>query len=1304
MNWTKEQQKIIDVRNNNILVSAAAGSGKTAVLVERIIQMIFDKDNPINVDELLVVTFTNAAASQMKEKIARAIEKKIDLEPENEYFVKQLNLVSQANILTIDSFCYKIVKEYFHVLGIDPKIKIAEEADVAILRQKVLDEVIEEAYTDNADFSEFSSAYSADKNDMAIEDYILRLYDLSESYSYPAIWLDKAKKTIHISDEEMFNNLPYMEPFFLEIHKQAECIKRNMQRQLEIIRGCDGPKHYEKAVLSDIALIDSIISAKSYRQFSCIELEFEKLGRAKKESKFDKDAAEEVKKARGNYKTKIKKLLDPFSVPIEKVLSQYLSQEKMLSAYVDVTKKFGERFLQVKLEEGVIGFSDIEHFALKVLCDGIDEYDNPIPSKIAQEISDQFKEILIDEYQDSNFLQEDILKCVSGIYTGRNNMFMVGDVKQSIYAFRMARPDLFIDKYNRFIDINTDDSEIIDKDGIKIVLKNNFRSRANVLECINYLFYQMMRKELGGIDYGRNEALVPGKDYFLSDNDDVELLIGESKDVEYLEVVDSDENSTTDSSKNDMNSADFESDNADGEHLDDEYIDVGAVELEASMVAERIKKLMGADGEERLSVMDDEKGIIRPVEYRDIVILFRSPKSYQAIFSEILKGQEIPVRVQNDNGYFDTVEIRALLSLLRVIDNPNDDVEYIALLRGFFGGLGSEELAVLTLMMRSENRTVGKVYYNTFVEKIIADKTLYNKLCEQSGAADVLSDSDKFYDKLKCISDTINDYRNKKKLMSVSELISDIFYNTGYYYYAEAMPEGISRTRNLLLLLDETERFEGNGYRSLFDFLQFIKRLSEKGVSLGGDPAADDNENVVKIMSAHKSKGLEFPVVFVSGTGKKFNLMDTRTPIILHADYYVNAKYIDNEKRYGCDTFGRKAMASIITAENIAEELRILYVALTRAKEKLIITGVTPDISKLILKYSYVTESSDIKLDYDVIRNASNYLELITAAMIRNQAFHKTMGEIRQRYNSKGELVSGSYVLKNAIENQNAKFSVYFYDFKSLIISRIETGEEQGFVRMRHLKELENMPAQYIDEIEKNLSWKYDDHNLTTEKSKLSVTEIKRVYETNLEVAEDMNSEEAVLEFSDVYAHAAKKIIPKFISDDRPMDASMRGTWMHKVMEVLDFTKADSVVSVKDELEKLYYDGKLPKEIKGFVSEEKIFAMVDSELGKRMKCAAEKGLLKKEKKFVVGVNVSDKQDVPEIIVQGIIDAYFKEDGYLILVDYKTDRIKPGQEDVLKERYCTQMKYYKDTLEKLTKLTVKETYLYSFALDKPIKMW
>lgn len=1319
MNWTKDQQRIIDARNSNLLVSAAAGSGKTAVLVERIIQMVSDKENPIDIDALLVVTFTKAAAAQMKDKIAAAMEKLLLEQPDNEHYLRQLNLINRANILTIDSFCYQVVKEHFHVLGIDPGIRIGEAGEIGVLREEVLEAVIEEFYEKNPDFVDFSDAFSADKNDSKLEEYILKIYTVCSSYPRPEEWIQKAKKNLHIESEEDFVSLPFVKQYFSELHNTAEGIKDKILEALGQAREIDGPVYMEKALLSDIMLVDDMISARTYSQFAdLLQRKFANIGRGKK-GEFDEETAERIKKTRDDYKKQINSLLGAFALSFDTVLSQFRKQEAMLSALLDITDVFRERFLQAKLEKSLLEFSDVEHFALQVLCREYDESGEPVPSDIGKEMSEDFKEILIDEYQDSNYLQEAILKCVSTVYQGKNNIFMVGDVKQSIYSFRMARPDLFMEKYRAY---DTEEG----KPCRKLLLKNNFRSRANVLETINYIFYQIMGSDLGGIAYTKEEALVPGREFPEIADDSVELLLGESKDFDFL------------------NASDEEMSSEKEENLDENLEDIGKMELEASIVAGRIKKLLGRDGSTPFQVLDDDTGTLRDARLKDIVILFRAPASFQQIFSEVLMGNNIPVKVQNENGYFDTVEIRLILSLLRVIDNPYNDVETAAVLRSYFGALDSNELALLALLKRHAEKASGKKQYIYSVVKQLAEYyemvtgekgTEINSSdgvstgIEKKGEAseeeksiekaarliesilkDNLSDNrvfiiDSLCPKCQKVIALVNRLQQQQSYAAIGQLLTDIYYQTGYYYYVEAMPEGEQRIRNLDLFLQESRRFENGAYKTLFDFLMFVDKLQKKAITLGGDPAPESNEDVVRIMSIHKSKGLEFPIVFLSGTGKNFNLMDTKTPLIIHSDYYVGAKYIDTRKRCGNDTFVRKAFGALMITESIAEELRILYVGLTRAKEKLIMTGVTPDVPALIKKYEAVSRRKEVKLSYSIVHTARNYLDLIAASFIRNREFHGVMKTVRKRMDKKSEhILSAEYDMSVTLENPKIHFKAEVYDFRSLAVHHIQSNLEKQMDKEKRMEERRNAPAARREEIEEKLSWNYSEKLLTLQKSKLSVTEIKRIYETDYEPSD-------VIKRPVVLKEDYTAPVPRFLAGDKPMDAAEKGTWMHKTMELLDNAFVEKKEQVSGVLEDLRKEECLPEETKAFITEDKIFAFVDSSLGKRMREAARNGCLYKEKQFVIGVPAekiageieTDKEDSP-IVVQGIIDAYFREGDTLILLDYKTDHIKEGQEEVLVERYKTQLLYYKDTLEQLTGLTVSETYLYSFALDKEIRMF
>ncbi len=1279
MRWTNDQRKIIDARDCNLLVSAAAGSGKTAVLVERIIEMIEDSSHPLDIDELLVVTFTKAAAAQMKDKIAKALEDMLQREPDNEHYVKQLNYIGQANILTIDSFCYQVVKEHFHILGLDPMIRIGDTGEIALLQDEVLDQVIEKCYQ-NPDFVACSEAYSADKNDEKIAEYMLKIYTVCSSYPRPELWIQYAKESLHVEDEDTFVNLPFVKQYFKELHEMAQGIREKVQMALDIARSIDGPLYMEKALLSDVMLVEDIMSARTYTQFAELAgQKFAGIGRGRK-GEYDEEKAERVKSIRDAYKKEINGLFALFEIPFDEVIKQCAGQENMLCALLDATDVFREQFLQAKLEKGILEFSDVEHFALQVLCDGYDEEGNPIPSSVGREMSEQFREILIDEYQDSNYLQEAILQCVSRLHEGTYNMFMVGDVKQSIYSFRMARPDLFMDKYHTY---STNDGE----NCRKLLLKNNFRSRANVLETINYIFYQIMGQELGGIEYTEDEALVPGREFPKVSGDEVEFLLGESKDFQFLSATDEEMTAQKE------------------ENLDENLEDIGKMELEATMIARRIREMTGEDGRDAYQVVAEDGETLRDATYKDMVILFRAPTAFSQVFQEVLMNYHIPVRVQNENGYFDTVEIRMILSMLRVIDNPYNDVEMTAVLRGYFGKCSSDELAMLAIAKNILGQENGnKIYIFTVVKALAGDdrESITQKLPKER--PDVVQS---LCEKCKQVLQLVQDYIAKKSYMGIGQLLRELYYENGFYYYVQAMPEGMFRVRNLKLLLMETKQFEDGSYPSLFDFLQFVNQLQKKAVSLGGDPSAESSENVVRIMSIHKSKGLEFPIVFLAGTGKNFNLMDTKTPLIIHSDYYLGAKYIDTKNRCGNDTFNRKAFASLMITQSIAEELRLLYVGLTRAKEKLIITGVTRDIPALIKQHEMVLTQKDRKLGYRNVHIARNYLDFLVAAFIRNTTFHDAMKEVPKRMDKKGEqIISAEYELDNVITSPAIRLSVKTFDFKKLSVMHLHANLEEQMDKTQRLKQWMGQEVRYQTDLEERLSWTYENAAFTTQKSKLSVTEIKRIYETETEPSDVVEDAEYV---TDTFA------VPRFIEKEKKMDAAMRGTWMHKAMELFDHASLCSTEDIAVFLEDLRKDGRLPEETKDFVTADKLTIFSKSSLGIRMREAAKQGNLYKEKQFVVGVpvkcltgkesvskdNISDKDTSTPIVVQGIIDAYFKEGDKLILLDYKTDHVKEGQEELLVKRYRTQMQYYKDTLEQLTGLNVAESYIYSFALGKEI---
>lgn len=1273
MKWTSNQANIIRARNCNLLVSAAAGSGKTAVLVERIIQMICDSDSPINIDELLVVTFTKAAATQMKDKIRQAIEQRLLDFPDDKHLQKQIYLLNQANILTIDSFCFRVIKENFHVVGIDPSIRVGETGEIELLKADVLEAVIEEAYENDGNFVMFADAFGGDKNDETIEKYITKIYDVSSSFPRPFEWTKQARKQLEVQSEEEFMQLVFVKDYFAQTGSILKTIREKITAMLELARMPDGPAFMERALLSDVEYVDALISAKNYSMLhDGTEHKFANIGRGKAGT-FDPEIADRIKETRENYKKELKQILKLFALPFDVVLSQIQEQKGMLQAVLCITDKFREKFMEEKRKHNILEFSDVEHLALDILCEGYDEAGNPVPSRIGEEMADGFYEIMIDEYQDSNYLQEAILTCVSTISKGKNNLFMVGDVKQSIYSFRMARPDLFMDKYNSY-------PESLITDCQKHLLKNNFRSRANVLQGTNYIFSQIMGKDLGGIEYTEDEALVPSRDYPDYEADYVELLVGESKDFNFAKSEDVPQTMVAQKD----------------EDLDENLEDIGRQELEATMVAQRIEKLFGKPDGNVYQVYDEKNDRMRDIEYRDIVILFRAPSGFCNIFEEVLSGYGIPVRVQNEKGYLDTVETRQILSLLRTLDNPYNEVELVAALRGYFGRFGEEDLAKLIIEKRklSEERNIPIPLYRFLT-------------CISNSDKDIQTFADKERELCKKTQKFVafmDELREKQAFMGVSELVEMIYFQTGYFHYVQAMPQGEGRIRNLDLLLDEIRGMEGGAYCSVFDFLTYIDKILVKEITLGGDPGLESEENAVRIMSIHKSKGLEFPVVFVSGMGKQYNLQDTKVPLIVHSDYYIGAKYVNTRQRRGNDTFMRQCFSALMRTESISEELRILYVALTRAKEKLIMTGVTSDIPALIHKYAPVSRMKKEKLGFPVVNSTNGYLELVIAAFIRNRTFYETVGQIPKRMDAKNqETVDADYEFDLELKQPKFDLAVSFYDFRKLTVYHIQKGYGEEEKRAQTLEAFQNLECNYEKQICKDLQWEYSNLYETRQKTKLSVTEIKRIYEVDYDF-----SKEIIEEKKEDFPYVAPT--PQFLNQERKLTAAQRGTLIHKVMELFDFAGIETKEDIKVWMESIDKKEILDGKIQDNLTIDKIYQLLQSGLGKRMKQAARNGKLYKEKQFVIGIpsnrleGSKEQPDTQKIVVQGIIDAYFEEDDGIVLLDYKTDKITPQKETELKERYQTQLRLYKDTLEQLLEKPVKETYIYSFAIGKEIHMF
>ncbi len=1227
MKWTDEQQQIIDSRHSNLLVAAAAGSGKTAVLVERIIQMVTDTNNPIDIDKLLVVTYTNAAAAQMREKIGKALEEKLREDSYNDHVAKQMALIHRANIITIDSFCLKIVRENFNSLGIDPTSRVADTAEMDLIKSDVLGELLEDKYQEGQEnYLNFVECFSQDKTDENIETIVNKIYTIASSYSYPSLWLEKAKKAILFEDERQLNEALWMINLIDKTKITIGDIKETILKLIEICDKPYGPYMYKEALIKDIEWMDEIASCKLYQHFA----EAFSIKPATLKSCRDKDVDANlmlnVKATRDKYK-KVLKDLNVFGSPVEDIISDMKNVAETVEVVIDLVMEYSKRLDIVKRKKNIMEFADVEHMALTVLCQGYDEEGRVIPSNIAKKISKKYEEVFIDEYQDSNFLQEDILTCVSRSHMGEYNIFMVGDVKQSIYKFRMARPDLFIDKYNTYKEHG---------DFKKIELKNNFRSRNTVLESINYIFYQIMTESVGGIKYNKEAALVPGRAFV-----DTELPV--SKETELI-IIEKDEEGDSKSK----------------------------IEAEAKVIAQRIKELVDI---EPLFIVNEHTDGYRKAQFGDIVILLRSIKGWADVFSKILMDEGIPVHTNSDKGYFDTVEIKTILCMLSIIDNRYMDLEFAAVLRSYIGGISDEELAVITIKQR----------------RLRKDRSLYNGVNTYIDSGDNIE----LVIKLKRIISLLEELKLDKKHMSISQIIWKILNVTGYFNYVGTMPSGKRRQSNILLLIEKANKYEETSYKGVFNFLRYIEKLKNHDLDFGEVNVSGERENAVRIISMHKSKGLEFPIVFVAGLGKQFNNMDMRESIVVHPDYFLGPKLVDISQRRWSNTLVRGVLGNAIKNENTAEELRILYVAMTRAEEKLILTGGVNDLVNVIESMKPLAQREEVPLPYTTIIKEKSCLGWIIAALMRNMEFAKTMEEIPAKLDKKQEnYVDCKYELDHIIQLENANFKVKFVSAGDLEIGEVNKVLQLSTIEDKMLAfELQEVDLNLVEMFKNRFQWQYKDLLATKVKGKISVTELKKLKQKKVETSEKVNKEQDKVTMLD-----SQKPVE--------VEATTLGTGVHRIMELIQFEHIKSIENIRDFINTMIINELIDQKVADIISVEKIYQLINGELGQRMLSAFSKEELFREQQFVAGLPMKDvypdNQSEEIIIIQGIIDAYFIEDNKIVIVDYKTDRVssKDGTQ-VLIDRYESQLNYYGKILGQITGMDIKEKIIYSFALDKSI---
>ena len=1164
VSWTTEQQQVIDLRNRNILVSAAAGSGKTAVLVERIVKIITDKNHPVDIDHLLIVTFTNAAAAEMRERIGNAIEKALDEQPGNEHLLRQLTLIHNAQITTIDSFCLYVVRNHFHEIDLEPNFRIGDEGELKLLREDVLGRVLEQNYEEPSEaFSDFVEGYASGRTDAALNEMILQLYEFSRSYPWPEKWLDSFVGIYRIETREELDRAEWLAPLTENICFVLKDCEQLLKQALAITQQDDGPDMYEKAVQSDLEKYESLSKLTSFCELygALSDIKYDRLA-SSRGFEGDPDKLELVKSLREQAKDVVKKICKQyFFCSPEMMIEQLERTEPMLEEVVRLTKQFADEFAAAKRRKNLVDFHDVEHFALQILVDEETEK----AKKTAEEFRDTFEEIMIDEYQDSNEVQETLLRSISREERGENNIFMVGDVKQSIYRFRLARPELFMKKYDSY--------SLEESTTQRIDLHKNFRSREEVLTCTNDIFYKIMVRSLGNVEYDAEAALYPGASYPAMP---VQKNHAGEKAAEDEKVSGKQINGFTP----EILLADSNDELLEDKDFSDKKT------LEAKMVAEKIRHLMKTQ-----PVTDKATGELRMARYSDIVILLRSLSGWADSLVEVLNGNGIPAHTVSSTGYFSTVEVQTVLSMLRLLDNPRQDIPMAAVLRSPMAGLTDEELAVLRLEdgsvpFHEAVLELAEGLYEEDGQKEISDSEADRK---QGRNADEKTENHieitahrkllKFYKKYKQLRQLVPD-------TPIHELIEIILRETGYGHYVAAMPAGNRRTANLNMLLEKATAYEKTSYKGLFHFVRYIDELQKYDVDFGEADMVGENEDVVRIMSIHKSKGLEFPIVIVSGMGKNFNKQDTRSKMVLHPELGIGLDYMDGKKRIKSPTIAKKAIAKQINLENLGEELRVLYVALTRAKEKLILTGTLKDAPEKLEFFRqqaalYAHSSDTTAIPYLTRESAAGYLDWILPAVL-----------------SYGD-----------------KYPVRIVEAAELVLDEVENQLEQNENLTERIVEIEAADTQLVGQLKQRFSQRYPYQTDILRKNKYSVSELKHRAMREKFEAEQEETIPAFLE------EPVTPTIPLFIQREESVEqetanrGALRGTAVHRVMECYDFA---SEKSVQEQMEAMEKEEKITADMRALVKEQTVADFVSSETGKRMALAQRGGALYREKPFVMG--------------------------------------------------------------------------------------
>ncbi|MCD8170324.1 MAG: helicase-exonuclease AddAB subunit AddA [Clostridiales bacterium] len=1322
--WTEKQQQVIDSRNRNLLVSAAAGSGKTAVLVERIIQMISGGDHPLDIDQLLVMTFTNAAAAEMRERIGAAVEKKLKEHPEDEHLWLQAALIPQAMITTIDSFCLNIIRNHFNSLDIDPSFRIGDEGELSLLRGDVMGEMLEACYEEGDEaFAGFVEHFGRGKSDKGIEDVILQAWQFSQSHPWPSLWLKACRRELDEENLKEMEKSPCMRFLFKDTARQMEELGGQLYTALEVCMEENGPLAYEPMLMSDRAKIQAIGTAACEGRYEqlyhrLLNMSFDRLASIRSKE-IDGDKKSFVTACRDRVKKAVGKCRELYgSQSPEEVVESIRGTRVVIQKLLELTERFDNEYRAAKKERNVLDFNDLEHLALEVLLEkdpdweeGEDEGAARRPSPVADELSRQYEEILVDEYQDSNYVQEALITSISRERYGHPNVFMVGDVKQSIYRFRLARPELFMEKYESYASV--------DGQYQMIELQQNFRSRESVLTSVNDVFYQIMTKNLGGITYTRDTALYPGA-VFKDVGPDTVTGMDWEKEGGALSAGTPTELLLVDTGSESL------------KQLDEDALDYTARELEARMAARRIRELVS--GDKGLMVWDKEKEAYRRARLGDIVILLRSMTGWSEVFVNVLMNEGIPASAQTRTGYFNTVEVETILSLLSVIDNPMQDIPLAAVMRSPIVGMSDEEMAwMVAAFKKNSKKGQDRGVYGAWSMWMEAESGTFHKVPGEAAAS--------IRKKLSHLSGLLNGLRREARYLPIHELLYRVYRDSGYYDYVSAMPAGETRRGNLDMLVEKAAAYEATSYKGLFHFVRYIERLKKFDTDFGEAATAGEQDNTVRIMSIHKSKGLEFPVVFLSGMGKRFNKQDAYGRILLDADLGVAADYLDLDLRVKAPTLKKQALKRRMELETMGEELRVLYVAMTRAKEKLIMTATDRSLEAKLAKWQD-SLAVDGQIPYTILSSAGSCLDWLLMAKPAIPDDHMQLQCIQVR-ELVGEEVGRQIVRQMTREDLLAvdRNQVYDREFgerlEAAVNYRYPHMDDTGLYAMVSVSELkkqsqigrsedtigtgnvetEGVGLEYLGKLAGGAGQEYPGQPAGVTGQEYPGQPAGGTGQEYLKQPAGGTGPEQ-LKQPDALTQPQKRPAPEVravpdsgrIQPGTPSRGALRGTAYHAALEHISFQDIKSLEETEAALETLVEQGYLNQETRGFIRAGDIWAFLESPLGRRMAQAQAEGRIHKEQQFIIGIPARDmgRGDSDELVlIQGIIDAYLEEPDGLVLIDYKTDHVpKENREQgaaMLAARYRVQLDYYERALTQLTGKKVKERVIYSLALQQGIEV-